>query len=254
MADTIEIQDPMQLSELRSVLKEVFDRGGDSSLSDSLSNHYLNSAEVYIVKFIGAPKCLEHGDTISVSSEDFTFPANVNNIVQIWDEANRRPLVKVDKFTWNDYITDPSVTSGSPVAWTQWGFSRRTNTESPSQNYGGLKVKFWPVPSSATTLNCDVILKPGTMIFDSDFSVLPPDYHYGLIEVALMLMGPYDIGQKAYAQHRDMAMQWLNEIRRDERRDVGGNMKLVSVENHAMRSNSNRVPLTRLDQLSGGLL
>jgi len=255
MVDTVEIQDPMTLGELKEDLKEMFDRGGDSSLDDRLAGRLLNAAEVFIVNFIGAPKCLEHTDTIvtTASDKDLTFPVNVEDITNIWDDDNIRQLDFIEKRDWSAFITRPEYSSGSPYAWTKWGFVRRTNQESPSEPFGALQVQIWPVPTTAYTLNYDCILRPGYMNNDSDFPVLPIDYHWGILQVALMNAGQYDIGVGEQKRHERMAMMWLNEMRRKERRDLAGDLRFIGRDEFSRRQRRRGVPLTRRAQLYGGL-
>jgi len=253
MVDTVETQVPMNFSSLKTDLKEIFDRGGDSSMSDRLAGRYINAAEVHIVNYIGSMKCLENEDTITTtaSSGSLTFPVNVEEVISIRDTSNKRPLAWVEKEEWNRYIVDPTNSSGSPYAWTQFGYDRRTNAESPSAETGGIKVTLWPTPSTAMSLAYDCILKPGYMIEESDQPVLPMDYHYGILQIGLMLAGPYDVGNRTFETHSRMAMQWLDGMRRKERRDLSGNLKFQGREVANRMSRGRVVPLTRNAQLFG---
>lgn len=254
MADTVEIQSPFNFSDLKSDFLAIIDRGGDSSMDSSLAGKYLNAAEQYICSRIGAPKFLEHSDTIDTTADspELIFPVNVKDVVKLMDKTNMHALSYYDAQKWNDYIVDPTNSSGIPLAWTKWGYVRRTNAESPSQPYGAMKVKLWPTPTEVLTLDYDCILRPGSMVSDSDFPVIPMEWHFGLIQVAIMIAGPRDVGVRTFREYAEMAERWLREIIRADRRDLAGNPRLTPGEEHRRKSRKSATPLSRFNQLYGG--
>lgn len=251
MANEVEVLKPMNFGTIKDLVGQVKDRGGDSSTSDTLRGVWVNAAEKFVCSEIGAPHFLEYTDTIVASSgsNDLTFPVNVKEVVSLYDKSNLHALVLLERAKWDSYIVDPSKTTGLPAVWTKWGYSRRANTESPAQEYGQFQVSVWPTPSSDTTLSYTCILRPGCMVHDSDFPVVPIEYHYGLVQLALMMAGPHDIGVKAYAQNRELAMMWLRTAIRADRRNMSGNDQMVHVASHSRRNRSRDVYLTRRGQL-----
>ena len=245
---------PINFGSLKTFVATILDRGGDSVLADGLAGLYVNAAEVFISSKIGAPSFLEHSDTITgdANDDDLTFPLQVSKVVSIIDQSNNHQLTWVDRARWNSVIVNPAIATGIPTRWTQWGYNRRENVGSPSQPYGQIKVKVFPTPTSAMTWNYDCILRPGTMVLDTDFPVLPPEFHYGIIEVALMHAGPYDIGMRAFREHREMAMDWVGEIVRAERRNMAGNQRIIAREEDVKSKKRRAYPLTRAEQLNGG--
>lgn len=255
MADTVEIQDPMNFGTLKALVRQVMDRGGDSAMDDTLSGRYVNAAEAYICARLGAPHFLNHTDTLTVSAstETVTLPVNVADVFDIRDEGNVRALEYCPHSQWSSFIVDATETQGTPLAWTKFAYQRRLNTESPSEPAGALILQFWPVPTSDTTLNYDCSLRPGTMIDDTDHSVLPIQYQHGLVEGALFFGSGFDIGTRAYAQHRDMFQAWVAEMVRAEHRNLGGNERMIpGIEfRRRHRSAAPIAPPTRRSQLSG---
>ena len=228
---------PMCFETLKDLLGQMYARGGDSDLSETLRGVWINGAEKFIVSRCGAPKWLQCVKTIELAAgeTEYNLPISVQDVRSISDRGNIRQLSYVDRDRWSSYIVDPSQVTGTPLSWTKFEYVRRDNTGSPESAYGQIVAHFWPEPSGATTLYADCQLRPGAMVYDSDFPVVPSEYHFGLLELALMYSGAYDIGTKAYAQHRDMAMQWLAEVVRAERRDLAGNLRMVPREEHTRR-------------------
>jgi len=254
MANAMENPTGYNFGQLKDLLRQIIDRGGDSVSSDSLAGYYLNAAENYVVLFVGNPSWLNHTDTFTTTanSEDVTLPVNVKDVSIVYDQTNQFALSYMESYLWSNYIVKPSNSTGTSLAWTKMGYERRDNTGSPSQAYGALKIKLWPVPTSAVTLNYECVLRPGTMVADSDHPVLPTEFHPGLLEVALWHSGSFDIGTRAYREHAQLAQQWLGEIRRSERRQVAGNLHFVPREEQRRRSRTAATPLTRRAQLYGG--
>ncbi len=252
--DTVELQSPSDFLTLQTDFLAIIDRGGDSSMGNSLAGKYLNAAEQLICSRIGAPHFLEYSDTITctANSPDLTFPVNVKDVTMMFDKANMGQLTFIDAQKWNAYIVDPTNSTGEPVSWTKWGYSRRTNAESPSQPYGAMKAKVWPTPTSATVLDYDCVLRPGFMISDSDHPVVPSEWHFALIQVAIMIAGPRDVGVRTFQEYSRMAEIWLREIVRSERRDLSGNIRFTPREEHIAKSRRKATPLTRMNQLYGG--
>ena len=253
MPDTTEVLVPLNFGTLKSTVKSILDRGGDSATSDTLAGMWVNAAEKFICSEIGAPHFLQYEDSFTLAASDNTetLPVNVKEVTSVYDKANLHQLVYVAKEKWNAFITDATNGTGTPGAWTKWGYTRRTNTESPSAEYGQLQLAVWPTPRSSVTLSYDCILRPGCMVFDSDMPVVPIEYHYGLIQMALMNAGPYDIGVKAFQQNSQLAMMWLRSIIRSERREMQGNQKFIHVAEWRRRAGARANPLTRYDQLYG---
>lgn len=257
MSDTVERLDPYSFKTLKDTMLEVISRGGDGSLGtsgDALAGKYLNAAENFICMKIGAPWFLQHSDTetLSAGDEDVTFPINVADVVDIWDAANIQKLSYMDRSNWNSYVVKPSSATGNPAVWTKWGYTRRDNSASPSTEYGQMKIKVWPVPTGSFTLNYDCILRPGTMFNDTDQPVIPIEWHFGLIQVAIMLAGPRDIGIRTYREYAELAREWVRDITREDRRNLSGNLRLIPREEDRRRTRGYGAPLTRRAQLYGG--
>lgn len=239
---------------LKTLLRKIVNRGGDDGLlDDTLAGQFLNSAEQYIVAFCGKPYWLEYSSTIdsTAGSEDITMPVGIGDVINIWDADNKRPLNWIPKAKWDVYIVTPSNSTGSPLSWTKWGYDRRDNAGSPASPYGAMKIKIWPVPSAATTLTYTAMLRPGSMILDTDHPCIPMQFHMGLVHVAAWQSGTFDIGSKAFMDHERIAKHWLAEIRRDNVRNLSGNERMTPAEEHGLRTRTRATPLTRLAALYG---
>jgi len=68
-----------------------------------------------------------------------------------------------------------------------------------------------------------------------------------------MYAGAYDIGSKAFAEHRALAMEWVSEIVRSERRNISGNDRIIPADEDVRRASSANpiTPSTRRSQLFG---
>ena len=253
MPDTVEVLSPMNFGTIKGLVRQILDRGGDSTTSDTLAGVWVNAAEKFICSEIGQPSFLQYSDSFTLAGGDGTetLPVNVKDVTSIYDKSNLHKLTYVSREIWNAYVVDPTNGTGIPGAWTKSGYTRRTNTESPSREYGQLEITVWPCPSSSITLNYDCALRPGCMVLDSDMPVIPIEYHYGLIQVALMNAGPYDIGVKAFQQNSQLAMRWLRSAIRSERREVQGNQRFMHVAEWNRRRGTRANPLTRYAQLHG---
>ena len=252
-----EAQEPLSFGNLKTIVKNMVDRGRDSTLDDTLVGQAINGAEQYICAELGGhARFLE--DTMEVEltagSADYTFPVNVEQVVSLVDRSNVWKLKWVDRERFNAYIVDASFSQGQPIYWTQFGYVRRTNVESPDDQYGALKIQVAPQPTSSMSLYADVILRPGTMIEDTDFPVMPIQYQWGLQTWAACFLGPRDIGQKSFAQNERLATRWLSTIIRGENRKLSGNQKMVAREEHERLAGQSASisPPTRFGQLYGG--
>jgi hypothetical protein len=254
-------QMPTSFAQLKVQLGHAIDRGGDSQLDDTLKGQLLNAAEQHICAELGGyAYFLEATGEIvlpigqSPTAEEngvLVLSSQVANVISFRDEANRRQLEKVDRERWNAFITDPTATTGPPLAWCQFGYIRRTNAESPGMPYGQIKIRFWPVPSADHTLNYDYILKPGAMQYDDDYPVIPISFHFVLLEVASWFAGAYDIGNAAMQKHMQLAQVLMATLRRDAIRmkSMPGNVGFIPGEVHAR--NAGPAFPTRANQLSG---
>ena len=252
MSDVVEQQDPHNFASLKAYLKEIISRGGDSDMDDDLAGVYVNAAEKFLVDEIGMAPFLNVSDTLTLPGGDseYTMDLNIRDVYSFRDESNLRPLAFIERNLWNLTVTAAdSGGGGQPSIWTKFDYARRTNVGSPAQPYGAIKVHFYPAPGSDTVLQYDAQLKAGCMVLDSDFPVVPIEYHFGLIEIAALHAGAYDFGSKAFQQHERLAMKWVRNAVRAERRSIQGNPRLMAREevNRIARANTN--PLTRMRQL-----
>uniref|UniRef100_A0A6M3IT43 Uncharacterized protein n=1 Tax=viral metagenome TaxID=1070528 RepID=A0A6M3IT43_9ZZZZ len=255
MANVTELQYGKSFSELKALVVKIVDRGGDSVIDTSLAGDYVNFAEQYISGEVGAPYWLGEDQSLTVpaSTSEVTMEANVEDVQSIRDEENNRFLSYMDRDRFDAFIVNHSDTSGTPLRWTKYGYNRRTNVESPATAMGGIKLQFWPVPSSATTLKATVQLIPGMMVNDSDYPAMPPQWHMAIVEWAAHFAGAYDIGSKAYREHFQLAMRWLLTIKRRQWRNLAGNQRFIGREEYMRRHGGSApiAPPTRLSQLQG---
>lgn len=252
-----EVQDPISFGDLKIDLKDMIDRGRDSTINDRILGRVLNGAEQFICNRLGGfAKFLEDTEEITLTggSTTYTFRPSVKKVISIRDENNVWRLEWIDRERFNAYLVNPAFQTGSPLFWTDFGFVRRTNAESPQQQYGQLKIEVSPQPASDTTAFVDEILRAGFMVDDTDFPVMPAEYHWGLLNVAAWMLGPRDVGNKAYTQFREVAREWLENIMRGEIRNLAGNQRIVPREDFERRSGANPsiTPPTRFNQLWGG--
>ncbi len=252
-----EVQDPISFGDIKAAVKNMTDRGRDSTLDDTIVGQAINGAEQFICLELGGnAKFLEDTESITIpaNTTGYTFRASVKDIISIRDEGNVWKVQEIDRERWNSYVVDPAFHTGSALFWTRFGFTRRTNEESPAQQYGQLKIEVTPAPTSETTLVVDEILRPGFMVDDEDMPVLPAEYHWGLQEWSAYFLGPRDIGRKSFEQHERLANLWLTSIRRSEIRNLAGNQRFIPREGHDRLAGSNAAisPPTRLGQLYGG--
>lgn len=249
------LQDPLSFGELKTLLGQMIGRGGrDSAMADSLRGHLINAAEQYVNEELSSSAYwLEATGTLTIPANTSVVTAdqNVRDIVNIRDEGNVRALQYMDREAWNKYITDATDVTGPPLAWTKHGYSRRDNTETPDEPYGQLQVAIWPVPTGETVVQTDVMLRAGHMVDDSDLPILPISMHWGLLQVACWFAGPYDVGNKAFAQHERLAGVWMATMRRGAVRNMAGSPRLVPGEEHRRGAAVSLTPPTRAAQLIG---
>jgi hypothetical protein len=257
VTDTTEVQNPYSFGTLKEQFLQMIGRGGDNPLgsdSDTQAGRFLNAAEQYLCNKLGAPWFLRHSDTITTTAgdEEITFPVNIADITDIWDEANIQKLQYVPRGQWNSYIVKPTSATGNPLAWTKWEYTRRTNQASPATEYGQRVVHVWPVSNSAFTLNYDGLLRPGAMFDDDDQPVTPYEYHFGLLNIAAMLFGPRDIAPRTFQEYVRTAMSYIADAKRENERNLSGNLRMVPREEFARKTRRYNAPLTRRGQLYGG--
>lgn len=252
-----EAQDPLSFGDLKTAVKNTVDRGRDSTLDDTIVGQAINGAEQFICAELGgSARFLE--DTIEITlssgSSDFTFPVNVDQIISLVDKENVWKLEWLDRERWNAFVVNAGFSTGTSLYWTRFGYVRRTNTESPNDQYGALKIQVTPQPTGDVSLFADVILRPGTMVDDNDFPVLPIQYQWGLQTFGAYFLGPRDIGQKTFTQNERLAQQWLAAMKRGEIRQLSGNQRLMPREEYERLAGqqSTITPPTRFAQLRGG--
>jgi len=239
MTDTVEQQSPHSFSSLKAYLKEIISRGGDSDFDDGLAGLYINAAEKQLIDEIGVAPFLRISDSLIIpaGTSEVTMDINITDVSSFRNNSEARPLRYVERERWNEEIVDAtSESGGNPDCWTKYGYSRRTNTGSPSQPYGALKVHFYPAPGSDFTVQYDAVLAAGCMVEEDDFPVVPIRYHFGLIELAAHLAGAYGLGSKAFEQHERIAMRWIRNAVVAERRSLPGNQRFVPGEYVRARS------------------
>jgi len=253
-----EAQDPLSFGDLKTAVKNTVDRGRDSTLDDTIVGQAINGAEQFICAELGGSARFL-ADTIEVEltggSPDYTFPVNVDQVISLVDKANVWKLEWLDRERFNAFVVDASYNKGQSLYWTQFGYVRRTNQESPNDQYGALKIQVTPQPTSSVSLWADVMLRPGTMVDDEDFPVVPIQYQWGLQTWSAYFLGPRDIGQKAFQQNERLARQWLDTIKRGEIRMLSGNQRMLPREEYERLAGqkSTITPPTRFAQLYGGV-
>lgn len=252
-----ESQEPLSFGQLKTAVKNMVDRGRDSTLDDTLVGQAINGAEQYICDYLGGnARFLADTEaiTLTAGSPDYTFRVQVDQVISLVDRSNVWKLKWIDRERFNAYVVDASFSQGQAIYWTQFGYERRTNAESPDQQYGALKIQVTPEPTSAVTLYADEILRPGTMIFDTDYPVVPIQYQWGLQAWSSYFLGPRDVGRKSFEQNARVAQQWLDNINRAEIRKLSGNQKMVAREEHERLAGQSASisPPTRFGQLYGG--
>ena len=253
-----EIQDPLSFGDLKDTVKNVVDRGRDSTLDDTIVGTFVNGAEQYICNELGGnARFLEDTEAITLTSgsPDYTFRTQVDQVISLVDKSNVWKLEYVERERFNAFVVDASFTTGSSLYWTRFGYERRTNQESPQQQYGAVKIQDTPQPTSDVTLYADEILRAGYMVDDEDMPVLPSQYHFALVEVAAWFASARDVGSKAFREHQMLAQIHLQNIKRAEIRKMSGNDVMLPREKYERLAGGKATitPPTRFAQLRGGM-
>ena len=252
-----EVQDPLSFGDLKTDLADMLERGRDSTLSDRILGRAVNAAEQHICNELGGyAKFLQDTETITIPANEteYTFRTQVKDVISLRDTANLWKLAYVDREMFNNSIVSASFSTGDPLYWTKFGYERRSNQESPQQQYGQFKIELTPQTTGDKTLEADEILRAGYMVDDEDMPVVPSEYHWDLLEVAASHLSPRVVGQKAFSEFRELAARAVERIRRAEIRDLAGNQRIVPREAYERASgrNSTVTPPTRFAQLYGG--